>query len=93
MISKTSFVNAVKALMSANETGGVVPSRQAAFLTVLAEATDCQKGTDGKTWVDWWVYDNKFGKNQLTIQFNHAPEQIETPEELYDLIVFTKGKR
>jgi len=93
MLSKTSFVNAVKALKSANEAGGVVQTRQDAFLTVLAETTDCQKGTDGKTWIDWWVYDNKFGNNQLTVRLNDANEQVETPEELYDLIVFTKGKR
>lgn len=93
MLDKTVFVNAVTALMDANQSGKVVKARQDAFIRVLEEATGCQKGLDGKTWIQWWIYDNNFGQNKLTIRFNNTDEQIETPEELYDLIVFRKGIR
>lgn len=41
---------------------------------------------DKSKWVSWWIYDNKFGKSNLTVTINNKQILIDTPEKLYDLI-------
>ena len=92
MIGKQVFVEAIKALEQAKNKGED-SSLQTVLLTVLEESTQCTKKADGKTWIRWWVEDNAFGKNRLTVQLRDHEEAVETPEELYDMLVFQKASQ
>lgn len=92
MIGKRVFVDAIRALEQANESGEN-SALQATLLRVLEEAMECTKQTHGKTWIRWWVEDNDFGKNNLNVLLRDHEEAVESPEELYDLLVFDKMNR
>ena len=66
---------------------------QPVLFNVLEEAMECTKQSHGKTWIRWWIEDNNFGQNHLTVTLKDHEEAVETPEELYDLLVFQKMNR
>ncbi len=87
MIGKRAFVEAIQAICKQKKD---VPNHPLylALVAVLEEAMECKKEAAGKTWIRWWIEKNNFGQKQLTVPLNNHNEEVETPEELYDLLVF-----
>ncbi len=88
MITKQVFVGAIKALY--NVQNQLPDESLSGLVTMLEAAMDCRPEANGKTWIRWWIEDNNFGRNQLTVALGNHDEAVETPEELYDLLIFKK---
>lgn len=91
MIDKNLFVKAIHALES-EKNKLQHTAVYAGLICVLESVMDCPSTPQGKTWLRWWMEDNDFGKKQATVRLNNHEEEIETPEELYDFLVFEKMK-
>ena len=88
MISKHVFVNALNTLSQEKEKYATPLFKT--LVSVLEDVIEYKEGPNGASWLRWWIETNDFGRNHLTITFQDHEEEIETPEELYDLLVFKK---
>ena len=66
-------------------------SIQDSLISVLEEDMNIDVHPSYGSTISWWIYDNEFGEAGLTVKYNNKEQEIETPEELYDYIVFEKS--
>lgn len=54
------------------------------LITDIISVIDQSTNTDG--WVDWWIWENDFGRKKLEVTENGKEVTIKTPGQLYDFI-------
>jgi hypothetical protein len=45
------------------------------------------ENTSGDNWIDWYIYENDWGKKEFTAGYDKDIKPIKTYSDLYDLIV------
>lgn len=70
--------------------GDVTQIYENSYLDVMIEtievATGCKSDSCGCTWINWWIFEDDWGRNKLTVEIDGKEFTPVSHSDLYELI-------